>query len=228
MTGDQPGAHTVHSGPREPVDGGAADPLQTVPADPAENGPATDPGQTGPTDTARSDGGVSALPSHDLALALREPAHRVSPKAVPYWRVNALIGLVFQLAILGAAYVFIWDDKPWWATTVLVLAVVAGLVHLVAMPIFRFRVHRWEITPAAVFTRSGWLSLDQRIAPLSRVQTVDSKQGALMRAFGLASITVTTASAAGPITIDCLDRDVAERVVAELTAITGSTEGDAT
>ena len=79
-----------------------------------------------------------------------------------------------------------------------------------------------------MFTRSGWLSRDQRIAPLNRVQTVDSHQGAIMRLFGLSSITVTTASAAGPISIDCLDQEVARRVVAELTEITAAAEGDAT
>jgi membrane protein YdbS with pleckstrin-like domain len=92
----------------------------------------------------------------------------------------------------------------------------------------RYAVHRWEVTQTAVFTRSGWLSREQRIAPLSRVQTVDSQRSALQRAFKLASITVTTASAAGPITIDCLDSDVADRVVTELTEITGRIEGDAT
>lgn len=162
------------------------------------------------------------------AAALRDPAHRVSPKAVPYWRVSALIGLVLEVAVLGAIWWFVWDDKPWWATTILVVAIVGGLVHLVVVPKIRYRVHRWEVTPTAVFTRSGWLSREQRIAPLSRVQTVDTQRGALMRAFGLSSITVTTASAAGPITIDCLDKETAERVVAELTEITGRSEGDAT
>ena len=65
-------------------------------------------------------------------------------------------------------------------------------------------------------------------SPISRVQTVDSGQGALMRAFGLMSITVTTASAAGPLTIDCLDTATARSVVAELTEITGRHAGDAT
>ena len=96
------------------------------------------------------------------------------------------------------------------------------------MPALRFRIHRWEVTPLAVFTRSGWLSREQRIAPLNRVQTVDAHQGALMRLFRLSTITVTTASAAGPIRIDCLDEDVAARVVAELTEITAAAEGDAT
>ena len=49
-----------------------------------------------------------------------------------------------------------------------------------------------------------------------------------MRMFGLASITVTTASAAGPITVDCLDVDTARHVVARLTAITAASEDDAT
>jgi len=96
------------------------------------------------------------------------------------------------------------------------------------MPQLRYRIHRWEVTPTAIYTRSGWLSIDSRVAPLSRVQTVDSTQGALMRVFKLASLTVTTASAAGPITIDCLDREVARRLVHELTEITGASEGDAT
>ena len=60
------------------------------------------------------------------------------------------------------------------------------------------------------------------------MQTVDAHQGALMRLFRLSTITVTTASAAGPIRIDCLDEDVAARVVAELTEITAAAEGDAT
>jgi membrane protein YdbS with pleckstrin-like domain len=39
---------------------------------------------------------------------------------------------------------------------------------------------------------------------------------------------VTTASAAGPITIECLDKDVAKQLVADLTEYAARTEGDAT
>jgi membrane protein YdbS with pleckstrin-like domain len=158
---------------------------------------------------------------------LREPANRVSPRAVGYWRLTAFIGALVEWAVLGVGYAFL-PGRPWWGAVLLVALVVASVVHLAVMPTFRYRVHRWEVTPTAVHTRSGWISIEQRIAPLSRVQTVDSHQGALMRLFKLASLTVTTASAAGPITIDCLDADVAHGLVAELTAITGSTTGDAT
>lgn len=158
---------------------------------------------------------------------LRAPAHRVSPRAIPYWRVSALIG--DAVLVVGAllAWLLIPDVPGWVGLIVLALAVGAA-AHVVLMPRIRYRVHRWEVTDTAVHTREGWIGRESRIAPISRVQTVDSRQGALMRLFGLASITVTTASAAGPISVDCLDDDTARQVVAQLTAITAATEGDAT
>lgn len=160
-------------------------------------------------------------------VALREPAHLVSPRAVSYWRVAAIISAVIILVPLIVGYAF-WPGHPWWALVVLLFVVAVHLGRILIMPAVRYRIHRWEVTSTAVFTRSGWLTREQRIAPLNRVQTVDSHQGALMRLFGLASITVTTASAAGPVTIDCLDEPTARQVVAELTEITAAAEGDAT
>jgi membrane protein YdbS with pleckstrin-like domain len=158
---------------------------------------------------------------------LRAPAHQVSPKAVAYWTVSALVGdAVIVVAALVAWLVV--PDVPGWVGLLVLLVAVLATAHVVLMPRIRFRVHRWEVTDTAVHTRSGWIGRESRIAPISRVQTVDSRQGALMRVFGLSSITVTTASAAGPITVDCLDEGTAREVVARLTAITAATRDDAT
>ena len=158
---------------------------------------------------------------------LREPANRVSPQAIPFWTVSALMG--DAVLVIGAALAWLLiPGVPGWAGLVVLALAVAAVAHVVLMPRIRYRVHRWEVTDTAVHTRSGWVGRETRIAPISRVQTVDSRQGALMRLFGLASITVTTASAAGPITVDCLDAEAARDVVARLTEITAVTEGDAT
>ncbi|WP_299925294.1 PH domain-containing protein [uncultured Nocardioides sp.] len=158
---------------------------------------------------------------------LREPSQQVSPRAIPFWTVSALIGDAVLVLAATAAYVLV-PGVPGWVGLLVVLLALLATVHVLAMPRIRFRVHRWEVTDTAVHTREGWIGRETRIAPISRVQTVDSRQGALMRLFGLASITVTTASAAGPITVDCLDQHVARDVVARLTAITAATEDDAT
>ncbi|SEB51955.1 hypothetical protein SAMN04489844_0384 [Nocardioides exalbidus] len=169
------------------------------------------------------DGGDSA----ERRAILREPAHQVSPRAVPFWTVSALLGDAVVVVAAAVAY-FLVPDVPGWVGLLVLLLAVAAVAHVLLMPRIRFRVHRWEVTDTAVHTREGWIGRESRIAPISRVQTVDSRQGALMRLFGLASITVTTASAAGPITVSCLDDDTARQVVTQLTAITASTEGDAT
>lgn len=160
-------------------------------------------------------------------VALRIPAHQVSPRAVPYWRLNALIGAGVVAVGLLIAWV-LWSGRPWWFTLAALALAALQVAYALVMPTVRFRIHRWEVADDAVHTRSGWLSIDERIAPLSRVQTVDSSQGPLQRAFRLRSLTVTTASARGPISISCLDADLAQQLVAELTTITSRTTDDAT
>lgn len=166
-------------------------------------------------------------------LVLHEPANQVSPRAIAYWRLSAVVVLLTRGAFLLAAVVSTYTIgglggvRPW-VIGVCAVLLAALLARVVWMPPLRYRIHRWEVTPTAIHTRSGWVTREERIAPLSRVQTVDSRQSALMRFFNLSTITVTTASAAGPIEIACLDEAVARQVVAELTEIVGQTTGDAT
>lgn len=161
-----------------------------------------------------------------MELQLRDPAHQVSRRAPLLWTLG---GLSIVAVITGGGIVAGvwrgWVDIPVWAW---VLYGVAALGYLIVMPQLRYRTHRWETTDRAVYTQTGWLGRERRIAPMSRVQTVDFDQGAIARALGLASVTVTTASAAGPLTIAALDRPVAERIVAELTERADLSDEDGT
>jgi membrane protein YdbS with pleckstrin-like domain len=60
------------------------------------------------------------------------------------------------------------------------------------------------------------------------VQTVDTHRGPLARLFGLADVTVTTASSAGAVRIVALDSEVADRIAAQLTDVAAIGERDAT
>jgi membrane protein YdbS with pleckstrin-like domain len=162
----------------------------------------------------------------DEAPRLRPPRYEVSRMAIRYWAVRALAGWVV-LAVVQVIWM-VNDVHASWHVVVLVVTAVAGAGHVIVMPRWRFRVHRWESTPEAVYTQSGWFDQEQRIAPISRIQTVDSERGPFEQLFGLANVTVTTASAAGPLKIHGLDRQTAERLVDELTAGTQANKGDAT
>jgi membrane protein YdbS with pleckstrin-like domain len=160
-------------------------------------------------------------------MQLRVPAHHVSSRAIVFWTVRAVPGWLLVLA--GQVLWFASSrDREGVRLAALGVTVLFAAAHLVVMPRWRYRVHRWEVTPTAVYTQSGWLSQERRIAPISRVQTVDIERGPLEQLFGLANVTVTTASAAGPLRIHGLERATAEALVAELTEVTSHSEGDAT
>lgn len=157
----------------------------------------------------------------------RPPRHRVDPRARWYWLIGGGIGLVFTLVVLIVPAV-IWEPVRFWF---LLGAVVLGGIELVAglvAPFVRYRVHRWEASGTAVYAKTGWIGREWKIAPLSRIQSVEAKRNPLHQLLGLARVTVTTASAQGDITIEGLDREVADRLVAELTEATEHTVGDAT
>ena len=160
-------------------------------------------------------------------MLLRDPAHHVSPRAVVFWTVRAIPGWLIVVAGQSLWFVMAHDHAAL-RVAALAFTVVFAAAHLIVMPRWRYRVHRWEVTGDAVYTQSGWISQQRRIAPISRVQTVDTARGPLEQLFRLANVTVTTASAAGPLRIHGLDRATAQALVAELTEVTSRSEGDAT
>ena len=164
-------------------------------------------------------------------MTLLDPVHPPSRKAPLVWALAAAIP--WSLLVLAQLVWLALERQLWWLHAAAAAVTVLGVaLFVVAVPVWRYRVHRWDIsvdspTPA-VYTRTGWLVQERRIAPISRVQTVDTYRGPLDRLFGLANVTVTTASSAGAVRIVALDTDVADEVVARLTDVAAIGEQDAT
>ncbi len=143
------------------------------------------------------------------------------------WAIGAAIPWVF--VVVAQAVWFAADPGGIWLHVLAAVGTALGMfVSVVLVPLWRYRVHRWDVDPTAVYTRSGWLVQERRIAPISRIQTVDTYRGPLDRVFGLANVTVTTASSAGAVRIVALDSEVADRLVAQLTDIAALSGEDAT
>ncbi|MFN2495278.1 MAG: PH domain-containing protein [Pseudonocardiaceae bacterium] len=161
------------------------------------------------------------------ALRLRPPRNRVSPRAIPWWTIQAAL-LVTALLVPLLIALAVWADARPWLAVVTVAVAALGLGYVLVMPRWRFRVHRWETTDDAVYTSAGWINQEWRVAPLSRIQTVDTERGPLQQLFRLSTVTVTTASAAGALRLAGLDHDLAVDLVEQLTETTQATPGDAT
>jgi uncharacterized protein len=166
------------------------------------------------------------LAADPLLPRLRAPGNRVSRRAISYWTARAAIS--GGVVVLGEFVVAgVNGFSAVWRLAIVATAAIVAL-HALIMPRWRYRVHRWEVTDQALYTRSGWFSVHWRIAPISRIQTIDSHRSVGERIFGLANVTATTASAAGPVRIHGLDRQLADRLLDQLAVATGQTPGDAT
>jgi membrane protein YdbS with pleckstrin-like domain len=158
---------------------------------------------------------------------LADPSWRPSPRAKKLWTVQIVLSWLGVFAVL-LGWVVVDPDRRPWQVAVAVVAVPMATLTAIAVPRWRYRVHRWEVTDDAVYSRSGWLTQESRVAPISRVQTVDTERGPLERILDLSTVTVTTASSAGAVHISLLDRAVAEQTVARLTETAARHRGDAT
>lgn len=168
-----------------------------------------------PTDTATS-----------TAARLREPRERVSPRARWMWTVAEGVESAVAIGVVWTALELTgWVDVRWWWVA---LAVLVAVAYVVVVPQWRYLVHRWEVTETAVYTQVGWWARERRIAPMSRIQTVDYTESGLSRLFGLATVTITTASAAGALSVAGLDRHLARELTEDLTARADADAGDAT
>ncbi|MFE7560008.1 PH domain-containing protein [Kitasatospora sp. NPDC057500] len=164
--------------------------------------------------------------SQHEARRLRPPRHRLDRRALLWWRTQAAALALPPVAVLALLTALIPPARTWLGLA-LAVTTALGLAHLLVMPAWRYRVHRWEAGEDAVYAVSGWLWQQARIAPHSRIQTVDTASGPIQRLFGLTGLVVTTASAAGPVRIQGLDRQVAADLAETLAARARATPGDA-
>ncbi len=158
---------------------------------------------------------------------LRPPRNPVDRRAVGWWTANVALLVATPVVVLVVLGVLIAPARFWLLLPAAVITAI-GVPAAVVLPRWWFRVHRWEVTDTAVYTRTGRFWQEWRVAPMSRIQTVDTRRGPLEQRFGLATLVVTTASAKGALTVAGLDRATAEDLAEQLTATTQAVPGDAT
>lgn len=160
-------------------------------------------------------------------VRLRPPSNVLDRRAITWWRLQLLLLFGAPVLVLVVLAILVPPARTPLMVPALALAVL-GVVSAALLPLWWYRVHRWEVTDAAVYTRAGFFWQEWRVAPMSRIQTVDTKRGPLQQLCQLATVTVTTASAKGAVTIDGLERELAAQLAQQLTETTQATPGDAT
>ena len=123
------------------------------------------------------------------------PSHRLDPRMLRVWYVSDAIGIAVVAALAVAAWAIVrhlGGDVFW-------VYLVGGVVELVCLgdllvsPRVEMATWRSDVTPTDVDLYHGVFVKKRVLVPLVRVQHVQTKQGPILRAHGLATVTVSTA-----------------------------------
>lgn len=143
------------------------------------------------------------------------PKNHLNSKVKVVWRLNDALWLTALFVILFIPFVVgQLSVAAEWLVVVLVGIALAYVVCLVVwlgiLPPIRYLRWRYELLEEYLYISKGIIWRKRYIIPFIRVQNTDTRQGPLLRAFGLASVTVATA--AGQHEIPGLDVETAEQL----------------
>ena len=122
---------------------------------------------------------------------------QISPKAIKVRNVNELItsmiGLVVLAVLLFCTYQFNWWSWLQYVWIGLIALTVIGIpwTYAVSSPIF-YKTFRYGVTDDFLYIKSGVWSISEVVVPMAKIQSIELKQGMIMRKYGVSSVEITT------------------------------------
>ncbi|MGN1401919.1 MAG: PH domain-containing protein [Bacillus sp. (in: firmicutes)] len=125
-----------------------------------------------------------------------ELANRISPKAIPVWRISGAITSAIYALIAGAVTVAV-PFFGWYGWITYAAWVITGLrfIYGIAIsPALNYRWWQYEIREKEIEIQHGFFVIERTLIPMVRIQHVDISQGQIMKMYGLSSIGIATAA----------------------------------
>lgn len=143
------------------------------------------------------------------------PAQKLNPRIKMVWRISDACSAIGLFLGLFLPFFIVWCIEPYqWFETVVLIEVIAFAVALVlvlfVLPPIRYLRWRYELSEDYLDIAKGIIWRERYIIPFIRVQNTDTRQGPILRALGLSSVTISTA--AGSHEIPGLAADEAEEL----------------
>lgn len=100
--------------------------------------------------------------------------------------------------------------SPWLMLSITVMLVIFAGLCIFFIPEIRWRRWSYDVDRHEIDLQSGIFIVTRTLVPIKRVQHVDTRQGPILRSYGLADVTISTAATTHR--IPALDESTAEKV----------------
>lgn len=125
----------------------------------------------------------------------KAPKHRIANNALKAWRIReAFIVMIIWigLTVYPLRYVYLRNEMYFWLA--IGLTIVISYVLIFVIPKIKWLRWRYEIFESEVYLQHGIFIVTRTLVPMMRVQHVDTKQGPILKKFGLATVQISTAA----------------------------------
>jgi uncharacterized protein len=143
----------------------------------------------------------------------KEPTRRITPRAIRAWQWSAAFGNLIYFFI-PFIYTSIFGLESGLHFRIVIglsgTVFILWLIGIVLLPYLRWKKWRYSIDENEIDLKRGILIVQRTLIPLSRVQHVDTRQGPILRAYNLATVTISTAATTHE--IPALDEYTADKV----------------
>lgn len=124
------------------------------------------------------------------------PGNRISKDAIKVWKIHAALGeLIWWLIMIAVTIAtFVYDWPLWILLTAWPLLLLYSYINVFLLPVWRWKRWRYQVYEQEIDILHGIFVVKRTLIPMIRVQHVDTRQGPLLKKFGLSTVTISTAA----------------------------------
>ncbi|MDP1418210.1 PH domain-containing protein [Peribacillus simplex] len=124
------------------------------------------------------------------------PQKRLSKDAIKVWMLSEMVTNLIAFIILGVLlyldYRFSWKEWIGWILIWITAISVLGAVWSLISPFLLYKNWRFDADEEFLQLKSGVLNEVHELVPMTKIQSVATKQGPLLRKYGLCSVSIET------------------------------------
>lgn len=140
------------------------------------------------------------------------PQNRLSKDAVKVWRIRETIESIIGWIVLGVLlyldHLFLWKEWIGWILVIIaIFSVLEAIWSIFIKPNLLYKNWRYGVDEEFLQLKSGAINEVHQLVPMTKIQSVSTNQGPLLRKYGLYSISIETMGSSH--SIPALPKDVA-------------------
>lgn len=131
-----------------------------------------------------------------MALEIMEPQQRLSKNAVKVWLIKNVLTSFLLFILLGILF-YVHDYFGWekWVYILLIIATgltASGFVWSMIKPFLLYKNWRYDVDEEFLQFKLGALNEEHHLIPMTKIQSVATRQGPILRMYKLYSVTIDT------------------------------------